>query len=179
MRKVLYHIEKANLWIINIAKYILGLIITVQVIIVFIAVVSRYCLNRPLYWSDELAAFLLVYITFIGSYIATSKDKLAKIDILSSHLGSLKKFVDASGRLITLIIVGAVCWYGFRLMFSRTIMLQKSPSMRWPMITVFAVLPVTMLLVFISGLVDLVRVFVPRNEDEALPEDKILDRRGD
>jgi TRAP-type C4-dicarboxylate transport system permease small subunit len=179
VRKVLYQIERANLFVINLAKYLLGLIIVAQVLMVSCTVFFRYVLNSPLSWSDELATFMLIYITFLGSYIATSKGKLARIDFLTNRPGILGKSANTLGRLITLSIVGVVCYYGFQLMFSRTIMSQKSPSLRLPMVTVFAVLPITMFLVFVSETAALIRIFLPRTPDERLPRDNILDRGGD
>jgi TRAP-type C4-dicarboxylate transport system permease small subunit len=179
VRKVLYQIEKANLFVINLAKYLLGFIIVAQVAMVFCTVFFRYVLNRPLSWSDELATFMLIYITFLGNYIATSKGKLARIDFLTSRPGTLGKSASVLGHLITLSIIGVVCYYGFQLMFSRTIMSQKSPSLRLPMAVVFVVVPVTMFLILITETVALIRIFMPRTANELLPKDKILDRGSD
>lgn len=41
------------------------------VFILFIQVVFRYALNNALSWPDELARFLLIWITFLGAAVAT------------------------------------------------------------------------------------------------------------
>ena len=41
-------------------------------------------LNRPLSWSDEMATFMLVYVTFLGTYVASNTGHLAKVELFIS-----------------------------------------------------------------------------------------------
>jgi tripartite ATP-independent transporter DctM subunit len=40
-----------------------------MVVIVFIQVVSRYVFNSPLYWSEEMARILFIWIAFLGAFL--------------------------------------------------------------------------------------------------------------
>ncbi|MFR6334249.1 MAG: TRAP transporter small permease [Eisenbergiella sp.] len=57
-------------------------VLTLQVCLIFVSMVMRYFLNRPLSWSDEMATFMLVYVTFLGTYVASNTGHLAKVELL-------------------------------------------------------------------------------------------------
>jgi TRAP-type C4-dicarboxylate transport system permease small subunit len=156
---------------VNVFRYALGAIVFLQVAMVFVAVVCRYLLNSPLSWSDELATFLLVYITFFGCFIASSMGRLAKMEFGVNMLGPFKKYAQALSKLASLSIVGVVSYYGFQLLFSPIIQRQRSPAMRLPMSAFFWVVPVLMSLVFYTELIALIRIFVPKELDEAMHEE--------
>jgi TRAP-type C4-dicarboxylate transport system permease small subunit len=161
LRKILSKLEAFNLWILKAIRYLLAMIVTLQVLMVFGAVVCRYVLRKPLSWSDELATFLLIYITFLGCFVASNTGKLAKVEFFFGLLGPFQKYARAVGKLCSLLIVGVVSYYGFMLLFSPIILNQKSPAMRLPMAAFFWVVPVLMSLVFYTELLSLIRIFVP------------------
>jgi TRAP-type C4-dicarboxylate transport system permease small subunit len=163
-------LESFNVRLVKVFRYALGMIVFAQVMMVFIAVVFRYLLNRPLFWSDELAAFLLVYITFFGCFIASSTGRLASVEFGLNLLGPFKKYAQVLSKLASLGIVGVVSYYGFLLLFSPIIQRQRSPAMRLPMATFFWVVPVLMSLVFYTELIALIRIFFPKEPGEAMRE---------
>jgi TRAP-type C4-dicarboxylate transport system permease small subunit len=171
LQNILGRLESFNARLISVFRYLLGVIVFLQVVMVFVAVVFRYILNRPLFWSDELATFLLVYITFFGCFIASSMGRLARMEFGVNMLGPFKKYAQALSKLASLSIVGVVSYYGFQLLFSPIIQRQKSPAMRLPMSAFFWVVPVLMSLVFYTELIALIRIFVPREPGGAMLEE--------
>ena len=59
-KKVIYMLDRFNDRLIWAVKYFLCAVLTLQVCLIFVSVVMRYFLNRPLSWSDEMATFMLV-----------------------------------------------------------------------------------------------------------------------
>jgi len=56
------------------------------VVIVSIAVVSRYVFNAPFTWPEELARFSLVALTFFGSALATKRGEHLVVNFLGAFL---------------------------------------------------------------------------------------------
>ncbi len=61
-----------------IMKHFLNLIMAVLTGSVFTQVVFRFVINKPLAWSEELAIYCLVWLTFLGAAYAMS---------LKAHIG--------------------------------------------------------------------------------------------
>ena len=78
------------------------------VVVVFLAVIYRYCLSDPLQWSDEIAIAVLIAITFLGGALALYR---------SEHLGvrALRNGLDApwadrmDGFSAWIILVVSLC----------------------------------------------------------------------
>ncbi len=49
---------------------VLSLMIIVMVIVVFLQVTNRYIFNNPLSWTEEVARFIFIWITFLGTFLA-------------------------------------------------------------------------------------------------------------
>jgi TRAP-type C4-dicarboxylate transport system permease small subunit len=55
-------------------------------LIVATQVFFRYVLNQSLFWSEELARFLLVWLTFLGATVAYRRKAHPGIDVLYSRM---------------------------------------------------------------------------------------------
>ena len=96
----------------------------------------------PLSWSEELARYLAVWLTFIGAAYALRKSSLATVEILINKLsGSSKK---------ALIVIISVCVFVFSLIliryglvFSLKFMSQTSPALHIPKGIVYLSAPIS------------------------------------
>jgi tripartite ATP-independent transporter DctM subunit len=60
---------------IGLACEIIGaLLVAAEVVILFAGVVSRYVLDSPLFWTDELANFLFLWLSMLGMVVALRRD---------------------------------------------------------------------------------------------------------
>ncbi|NLN15856.1 MAG: TRAP transporter small permease [Firmicutes bacterium] len=84
--------------------------------VVFLGVVFRYALNKPLIWVDELASIIMVYITFIGSAVAVKYNQHMRMTVLDmvlspKNLARWQKVVD----LCSLVFLAFLVWVGWRM----------------------------------------------------------------
>ena len=57
-------------------------------------VVYRYVLKSPLVWSDEVAIFSLIWLTFIGGSMSVKLGRTAVVTIfVDKFTGKVKKFL--------------------------------------------------------------------------------------
>lgn len=60
----------------------LVVLLTVAVIIVAMQVITRYWLKMPLPWSEELARYLFIWMTWVGASFAAKERKHINIDVI-------------------------------------------------------------------------------------------------
>lgn len=83
-------------------------------VIIFVTVAgvfTRYILDSPLIWSDELARFSLIWMIFLGAGVVSFKDSHLIVDFIFEYvpekIGSFLKtfsFVVVLAFLITLVV---------------------------------------------------------------------------
>ncbi|MFH1981424.1 MAG: TRAP transporter small permease [Pseudomonadota bacterium] len=117
--------------------------------IVAAQVFFRYALNASLFWSEEAARFLLVWLTFLGAATAYYRGSHPGIDALTSRLPRKARriaAVAAHGAAAGLAMVMIV--YGTR--FAWFVRLQITPALSLPKWLVFAVIPVAGFLLLVQ-----------------------------
>ncbi len=130
-------------------KYLLFLLMIVLIVSVFSQVLFRFVLNQPLAWTEELARYILVWLTFLGAAYAMS---------LKAHIG-VEFFVQKlpNNILKLSLIVSTLASIAFFLilveqgysMVTRS-MSQLSPVLKIPMGAVYAVIPLSGLILIIN-----------------------------
>ena len=114
-------------------------------------VVSRYVLQNPSSFTDELSRYMLIWLGILGSaYVAGQNQHLA-IDILPNKLEGIKKerlliFIAAVVLVFGLVvmIIG-----GANLVFITFMLGQKSAILQLPLAYVYAIIPISGLLVVV------------------------------
>ena len=127
------------------ARRLIFVLLTGTIIVMFVsvglAVGSRYILGRPLFWTEELARFALVWMTFLGSAALLERvDGHIRFDFLQSRLGARANALF--GMVCSLIIMGTLSI----ILVGSVLMIQTSgkhisPALSIPMPYVYAVIP--------------------------------------
>ncbi|MCB0271350.1 MAG: TRAP transporter small permease, partial [Calditrichaeota bacterium] len=73
---------------------VLAAMIGVMVIVVTWQVITRFLLNRPSSYTEELATYLLIWISLLGAAYALSQRAHLGIDILTRRLSGRSKRVS-------------------------------------------------------------------------------------
>ncbi len=156
-------LDAINDFLIRIIKGLLAIMLSVQILLIFITAVMRYCFNHAIPWTDELTTYLLVAITFLGGYVASNMGALAKVELVSGTFkGALGKAVQVVARILSGGLVGWIAFYGTQLYFSPVIQNQTSSALRMPVKYVWWCLPVAMWLLLFTELLGIFHIFVPR-----------------
>ena len=101
----------------RVMRYLTIVLLVLMVIIVFANVVSRYYLHASLAWSEEVARFMLVWLVFIGSFLAYIHDEHLGLDILVTKFPpTLRKIVGLFTNILIIFALYAVMEGGYLLM---------------------------------------------------------------
>lgn len=142
-------------------------------------VFTRYVLDNPSAYTDELARYLLIWIGLLGASYALSKRMHLGVDLLPNYLTGRARLILNSGidSLVLLFAIFVLLFGGLRLV-SLTLMLeQTSAALRVPLGYVYLVIPISGVLMafysllFLVGHVRELRKPARRVEDEAVPHE--------
>jgi len=113
----------------------------------------RYFLNDPLTWSDELARYLFVWVSFLGWIIAARRRSHLAIDMLATRLSARGaaacRIIGAFAALAFAALLG---WQGWRLMLRNLDV--DTTALAIPMGIVYAIVPIAAFAVAAYALAD-------------------------
>ncbi|HNQ02660.1 MAG TPA: TRAP transporter small permease [Syntrophales bacterium] len=131
---------------------------SVMLIVIFAQVISRYVFNWTPEWSEELARYLFVWVTFIGSALIMGESGHLAVQFVPNHFKG-----TAVGRALEVLI--NLCGYVFIFILffqgakmTRVMTFQISPGMEIPMSWVYAVIPLSSALMLLYLVKDTVRI---------------------
>lgn len=103
---------------------------------IFLQVVFRYILKNPLPWSEELARFLFIWMTFIASYAGARKGAHIGVEALQKALPRPgEKVLKSLSNLICTAFFSVIVYY--TILFWPKLMVQISPALGLPMAFVY------------------------------------------
>ena len=126
----------------NIEEYLVVPLVGVMVAIVILQVIFRYIVKGSLPWSEELARYLMVWITFIGASIGVKRGAHVGIEALILALPKKAQTIaEYLGIFISVIFCIVVLGASFGIINRQIINQQISPAMRIPMWWAYAAIP--------------------------------------
>lgn len=126
----------------SIVEKILFVLLTVMTIIVMAQVLFRYVFHAPLYWTEEAARYLQIWIVFMGASVGIRK---------GSHLG-FTWFVERAGKKMqkacAILSVAGLFAFSLNILYYGWIITaqnfdQLSPGLQLPIAVVYFCLPVS------------------------------------
>ena len=125
-------------------------LMTILVLDVLWQVFSRYVLSSPSSFTDELAGYLLIWVSLLGAaYVTGRKEHLA----IEHHLlrkqkpERQKKIMVLIESIILLFAVSVMVIGGIWLMYTRFVLEVKSAALQVPLGYVYIVLPLSGLII--------------------------------
>lgn len=141
-------------------EWVLILIMSVLVLDVLWQVASRYIMNSPSSFTDELAGFLLIWTGLLGAaYVAGKREHLA-IDILLQRSSPERRYKLELiiSVLIILFAVLVMIVGGSWLVYTRFYLGVTSAALGLPLGVVYLVLPISGILITYFDIDNMVRM---------------------
>lgn len=135
----------------NILAILLGLI----VVIMFTQVLFRYAFNNSLSWTEEIAKFLFVWVTFLGAALCFGENMHLGVDFLVRKVPvRFRKYLFVFNTTIIIFFNGLMVLIGFSWVINVSGTL--SPAVGLPLNIVFySALPVSAVISVIYGVIRL------------------------
>lgn len=140
-------LDRVNNLLTRLEVFLLSLSTLVLVGVIFVQVICRYVLLIPTAWAEELARYLFVWTSYLGSAYALNEGEHIEVDIVPqlaqkvSFIKNKKKFIDGLefiANIITLVFLLYFCfiWAEYLGIVSKST--QTSPTMHIPMFLVYS-----------------------------------------
>ncbi|MDO5757134.1 MAG: TRAP transporter small permease [Rhodobacterales bacterium] len=130
------------------------------------AVITLQIVSRVFFtsvsWTEEVARFLLIWITFLGAALAWQQGRHLAVALLRASLPRApRRAATGLAILVSLCFMVTLAVIGIRYMNVQSF--QKSPSLRLSMSYVYAVMPIAAGLMAALSVIDLIRLIAGRD----------------
>ncbi len=135
-------------WAGQLEEYCCYLLLLALVVTTSLQVFTRYILNSPLTWTEEVARMLFTWLIFLGSAFIVKHSSHIVIDVLTNALPAApRRWLLLVSHLVTLTVLGLLAVKGIQLLVITG--QSSSPALDIPWVYVYAAFPVGMLLMFV------------------------------
>ncbi|MFS8172812.1 TRAP transporter small permease [Vreelandella titanicae] len=140
-----------------------------------IGVITLQIVSRVLFtavgWTEEVARFLLVWITFLAGTLAFQRGRhIAVTFVVDALPGRLRQIARLAALLIVLAFMITLIVIGYRYMQVQSF--QKSASLRLSMTYVYAVMPICAAIMAWYALIDIIELLI--NGETSQPQEEPL-----
>jgi len=144
----------------QISLFVVTLVLLLSVLL-SVSVFYRYVLNDSIYWSGEVARYMLAYIVFLGATIAHKYKEHIRIDIIFSYLNfSNKKNIEIMIAFFFILFWSIVLVGSIKLL--PLFLMQKTATLEIPYTYAFAPLPISSIIWIIYCIDDILRELVKK-----------------
>ncbi|MCD6252875.1 MAG: TRAP transporter small permease [Thermotogae bacterium] len=138
MKKISDFLEKGINWI-------LFLLLSAMVCFIFTQVFSRFVLNRPLSWTEELSRHLMIWMAFLAASVGYRRGVHLSINLVEERLkGWSKRIYQLLLTIPAVVFLGYMTFYGFKLVEKTSV--QVASALQYKMSYVYLSIPVSALL---------------------------------
>lgn len=117
--------KKASVFVNTFLNVVMAVSLAVMAILVFGNVVLRYFFHSGITWSEEMARFLFIWMTFLGAIGALKDNNHLGVDIIVKRLSpALKKVVYLASNALLLYVL----WLVLDGSWKMTVLNMNSPA---------------------------------------------------
>ena len=112
-------------------NFVIVVMFTIMASAVFIQVVFRYIIHQPIYWSEELPRFLLIWLTFLGSVMAMKNQSHLSITLVINRLPvRIRAGVQFVANILVIVFILIMVWGG--IVLTRLTMPNRTAALQMP-----------------------------------------------
>ena len=125
------------------ARYSMILFFGLMVILIFLQIIYRYLLVKPIPWAEEAARYCFIWATFLGASVATRTKGHTSVDLIIDLVpGRFKNLLTLIGYTISIVFLWFILKFGFNVSMSILKMKQTSPALQLPMFYAYIGIPI-------------------------------------
>lgn len=153
----------------SILRHSIVFLMGILVVDVFWQVFSRYILANPSTFTDELAGFLLIWVSLLGAAYMSGQNRHIAITLLPDNLSEKAntKLQIVIHLLVIIFVILVFVIGGGRLVINTYNFHQITPSLQIPMAVIYMIGPVSGLLIIYYKISDLLNLLSANKNNNA------------
>lgn len=119
----------------------------IMCVVIFIATIARFTNLFIIVWAEELARYCMIWVIFLGIGAAAESGEHFCVEAL--ELFCPKKILDiitVVKAVLVFLFSGFVSYYAFTILQKQMAGGQITPSLRWPMWTMYLAIPLGLII---------------------------------
>ncbi|MDR1508398.1 MAG: TRAP transporter small permease [Synergistaceae bacterium] len=146
----------------NFEEYFVVWAMALMTVLVFCQVVMRYIFSNSLSWSEELARFIFMWLSWVGASYAVKERSHFRVEMFANLMkGRRRKKFELLILAVWFAFSVNMVWLGTQLMIFLIETGQISAAMEIPMSWVYASVPVGCALMSVRLVVEIVKILKP------------------
>jgi len=134
--------------------------------VISIAVFSRYFMNSPVYWAEEVTRYSFVWATFLGAACAFRRKELVSMTVIVNALSpGIRRVVFLVLEVIIAVFLVLAVVFGIRM--AMVVSPQLAVSTRVSLAWLYAVVPLSTAFMLLCSLENIMALFQNRVTGEA------------
>lgn len=147
-----------------------GLIIAFSVLLI-VNVIARYAFSSPIFFAEELAVYILVWMAFLAISVSIHHDQHVRLTMLIGSLpAGMQRACYWLTELICLVILAVLLWHSIGWIRSPSVAYDIAITLDWPKWHFYLIVPIfcaSAIFHILARLPDRTRtVFVLASDDE-------------
>lgn len=128
----------------NFEEYFVVWSLALMTVLVFVQIIMRYVFSNSLSWSEELAKYIFLWLSWIGASYAVKERAHFRVEMFANLLkGNPRKYFEIGVLVVWFLFSFLLTWYGTSLVLFLIDTGQVSAAMRLPMSFTYASVPVS------------------------------------
>ncbi|MBO8165477.1 MAG: TRAP transporter small permease [Brevibacillus sp.] len=153
--------DKVNKFLNHVEEHLGVYLMLITSFLVFIQVVLRYLFHYSLFWSEEVARYLIIWLIFIGSSIAVREKAHAVVDVVIAYLPPVwQRIFAVLGSAAAILFCGFLFIAGWEMIGHVIDSQVVTPSLGIPMVIPYLAIPVGAALMLLRFGQDVRRDFI-------------------
>ena len=119
------------------------------IILSALQVFTRYVLNAPLSWTEEVSTMFLIWMTYVGTYTLLYRDQHARVEIIDEFFGKrISRWTHTFWDFAIGVFLVSLAIAGIQLMY--ILYYDKTPALQLSYSVVFSIIPITAILMLFT-----------------------------
>ncbi len=126
------------------------------IVLSVLQVFTRYILNAPLSWTEEVSTWFLIWMTYVGTYSLLYRDSHARVEVVDEFLGErIARWVHTLWDFVIGVFLIVLAYAGIRLM--DLVVYDKTPALGVSYAVVLCIIPIAAILMLITIMIRIYR----------------------
>jgi len=122
---------------------VISIILLVSVILlIFLQIISRYVFSSPYSWTEELARYIFILLSFLGASLALRRYELVAIEFVINKIKTKSRhIIKIISSTLPILFILVFIRSGFIIINLAKMGKTMSPSLQIPMYTIYYIFP--------------------------------------